>query len=159
MTVTAIAPGLQTGYTIGSDGKLYAWGLGFLGQLGNGTTTFQQTTPVAVSLPTGVTAAAIAGGWSTGYAIGSDGKLYAWGEGAFGELGNGTADGQTTPVAVSLPSGVTPTAIAAGVHTRLTPSARTTSSTPGAPAPMANWVTARRRWPRPPRSRSRCPAG
>ena len=37
------------------------------------------STPVPVSLPTGVTATAIAGGGGTGFAIGSDGHLYGWG--------------------------------------------------------------------------------
>lgn len=115
ITATAIAAGGQTAYAIGSDGNVYAWGYGGDGQLGNGTTTFQQTTPVVVSLPAGVTAIAIASGLETGYAIGSDGNLYAWGYGGDGELGNGTTTAiQPTPVAVSLPAGVTATAIAAG---------------------------------------------
>ncbi len=113
---TAIAGGGDTGYAIGSDGNHYAWGLGYYGELGNGTTTNAQTTPVTVSLP--VTPTAIAGGADTGYAIGSDGNLYAWGAGANGELGNGTTTAiQTTPVRVSLPNGVTATAVGAGVDT------------------------------------------
>jgi len=118
VTPTAIAAGGSTGYAIGSDGNLYAWGLGGYGDLGNGTTTLAQTTPVTVSLPAGVTPKAIAAGQFTGYAIGSDGNLYAWGYGPDGELGNGTETlPQTTPVTVSLPAGVTPKAIAAGQFT------------------------------------------
>ena len=117
VTPTAIAAGNRTNYAIGSDGNLYAWGYGSDGELGNGTETQAQTTPVTVSLPAGITPTAIAAGGSTGYAIGSDRKLYAWGHGGFGELGNGTTLAQTTPVSVSLPAGVTPTAIAAGQFT------------------------------------------
>ena len=118
VTPTAIAGGGDTGYAIGSDGNLYAWGLAYYGELGNGTTTNAQTTPVTVSLPAGVTPTAIAAGADTGYAIGTDGNLYAWGAGGNGELGNGTTTStQTTPVRVSLPAGVTPTAVAAGVDT------------------------------------------
>ena len=117
VTATAIAAGDGTGYAVGSDGNLYAWGGGSPGDLGNGTTG-GSSTPVTVSLPAGVTPKAIAAGGNTGYAIGSDGKLYAWGYGSDGELGNGTtAAAQTTPVAVSLPAGVTPEAIAAGYFT------------------------------------------
>jgi hypothetical protein len=115
VTPTAIAAGGSTGYAIGSDGNLYAWGLGGYGDLGNGTTTLAQTTPVTVSLPAGVTPKAIAAGQFTGYAIGSDGSLYAWGFGADGELGNGTETlAQTTPVTVSLPTGVVPTGLSSG---------------------------------------------
>jgi hypothetical protein len=115
VTARAIAAGVLTGYAIGSDGNLYAWGYGPDGELGNGTETLPQTTPVTVSLPAGVTPKAIAAGQFTGYAIGSDGSLYAWGFGADGELGNGTETlAQTTPVTVSLPTGVVPTGLSSG---------------------------------------------
>ena len=118
VTPTAIAAGSLTSYALGSNGTVYAWGYGPDGELGNGTTTPTQTTPVAVSLPAGVTATAIGATGYSGYAMGSNGTLYAWGNGADGELGNGTTtDPQTTPVAVSLPGGVTARAIAGGEHT------------------------------------------
>jgi alpha-tubulin suppressor-like RCC1 family protein len=110
---TAVAGGYQSAYALGSDGKVYAWGDNFYGELGNGTTT-NSTTPVAVSLPTGVTATAIAGGGGTGFAIGSDGKLYGWGYNANGGLGDNSISNSDTPVVVELPSGVTPEAITAG---------------------------------------------
>ena len=84
VTATAVAGGEQDGYAIGSDGNVYAWGTGTYGQLGNGTTTGTQTTPVTVSLPAGVTAKAIAAGNVVAYAIGSDGNVYAWGSGVNG---------------------------------------------------------------------------
>ena len=147
-TPKAIAAGAFTGYAIGSDGVLYAWGYGSDGELGNNTTDDPQTTPVAVSLPALVTPKAIAAGLSTGYTIGSDGVLYAWGYGSDGELGNNTTDApQTTPVAVSLPGGATPKTIAAGGFTG-TRSARTASSTPGAPVYTASLGTTQRTIPR-----------
>ena len=116
VTATAIAGGNSTAYAIGSDGKLYAWGDNNVGQLGNGTTTGSDT-PVQVSLPTGVTAKALASGGNTGYAIGSDGKLYSWGENTSGQLGDGTTTGSDTPVQVSLPTGVTAQALTGGGNT------------------------------------------
>jgi alpha-tubulin suppressor-like RCC1 family protein len=114
VTPTAISAAQGTGYAIGSDGKLYAWGDNLLGKLGNGSTASNSTSPVVVSLPSGVTPTAVAGGYESAYAIGSDGHLYAWGDNSIGELGDGTNTNSATPVVVSLPAGVTPTAIAGG---------------------------------------------
>jgi alpha-tubulin suppressor-like RCC1 family protein len=121
---TAVAAGQYSGYAIGSDHNLYAWGQDG-GQLGDGSTASSdpvQNTPEKITLAPGVTPTAIAAGWLDGYAIGSDGNLYAWGDDATGEIGNGTLDTtgitpQNTPTKVSLPVGVTPTAIAAGYLT------------------------------------------
>jgi alpha-tubulin suppressor-like RCC1 family protein len=123
VTATAIAGGGYSGYAIGSDGHLYAWGGGGLGALGNGMNTGDSNTPVQVSLPSGVSPVAIAASVSTAYAIGSDGHLYAWGANNAGQLGDGTNSpicgscGSAIPVVVSLPQGVAPTAIAAGGYT------------------------------------------
>ena len=114
VTATALTGGEQNGYALGSDGNVYAWGNGQYGQLGNGTSPSVQSTPVAVSLPAGVTAVSIAAGDFTGYAIGSDGNVYTWGFGADGELGNGAAMSEAIPVRVSLPAGVTASVVAAG---------------------------------------------
>ncbi len=93
--------------------ELYSWGDNVDGQLGNGSTT-NATTPVKVSLPSGVTATAAAAGADHSLAIGSDGKLYAWGDNSDGQLGNGTTNSSSTPVVVSMPAGVSATAVAAG---------------------------------------------
>jgi alpha-tubulin suppressor-like RCC1 family protein len=112
VTPVAISGGFESAYAIGSDGHLYAWGDNFYGELGDGNSPTDSSTPVLVSLPAGVTPTAVAGGAGTGYAVGSDGNLYAWGLNGSGQLGNGSTDNSSTPVVVSLPSGVTPTSIA-----------------------------------------------
>jgi hypothetical protein len=114
VTPIAVTASQGTGYAIGSDGHLYAWGENFYGTLGNGTSVAFSDTPVVVSLPAGVTPTAIAGGFESAYAIGSDGHLYAWGDNFYGELGDGGNSNSSTPGVVSLPSGVTPRAIAGG---------------------------------------------
>src|SRR5450759_699627 len=111
--VTAIAGGGQHSLALTSTGQVLAWGYNGLGQLGNGTTT-NSSTPVAVSLPSGTTVTAIDGGGDHSLALTSTGQVLAWGLNAYGQLGNGTTTNSSTPVAISLPSGTTVTAIAGG---------------------------------------------
>jgi alpha-tubulin suppressor-like RCC1 family protein len=117
--VTAISGGDSYSLALKSDGTVWAWGLNDDGQLGNGTATISGTTPGCCSdIPgqlsglTGVTA--IAAGFDHGMAVKSDGTVWAWGAGDFGELGNGTFQGSPMPVQVSGLSGAA--AIAGGTH-------------------------------------------
>ena len=87
------------GYAIDSTGKAWAWGNGGAGALGNGTTTSPQTTPVQVSNLSNIVA--IAGSQWNGYATDFSGKMWVWGGGSYGVLGNGTTNGSTTPVPVN----------------------------------------------------------
>ena len=114
-TPTAGAGGGDHSLVIGSNGVLYAWGLGTDGQLGNGTMA-SSTTPVQVSLPAGVVPVAVAAGDDHSLALGSNGTLYAWGYNGYGQLGNGTATNEDTPVTVTFPAGVSVTAISAGTN-------------------------------------------
>ena len=108
--ITAIADGGASGYALKSDGTVWAWGIGRDGELGNGTFTTDSSTPVQVSGLTGITA--IAGRDYGGYALKSDGTVWAWGYGGDGGLGNGTTTDSWTPVQVSGLTGIT--AIAGG---------------------------------------------
>jgi alpha-tubulin suppressor-like RCC1 family protein len=94
-------------------GKVYAWGDNTWGQLGN-ESTVKSTEPVEVKgLSEEVTA--IAAGERDGYALLASGKVMAWGDNTFGELGAGSAiEKSETPVMVSELSGIT--AIAAGAR-------------------------------------------
>ena len=99
----------KRGYSlaVGSDGNAYAWGYNKFGQLGNGTTT-QQNTPVPVPKPAGAPAdftyvQAYAGGHHS-LAIGSDGYVYAWGNNDHGQLGNNTKSNSSLPVRVHGPN-------------------------------------------------------
>ncbi len=114
VVATKAAAGGDHSLAIGSNGTLYAWGQNGYGQLGNGTLV-NSSTPVAVQLPSGVHATAIAAGADDSLALGSDGNVYAWGDDSLNELGNGGGSSySTTPVVVSLPAGTTVTAISAG---------------------------------------------
>jgi alpha-tubulin suppressor-like RCC1 family protein len=116
VTATAVSAGWYNNMALGSDGSVYAWGDNTFGELGDTVPAGSNPdTPVKVSLPAGVTVTAVSAGWYTDMALGSDGNVYAWGDNAEGQLGNGTtSSGSDVPVKVSLPAGVTATAVSIG---------------------------------------------
>lgn len=116
--VTTIAAGSDHTCAITTHGGVKCWGSNVNSQLGDGTTTAAQTTPVdAVGLNSGISAVA-AGGTHT-CALTSEGSVKCWGGTGQGQTGDGVSAGERamTPVdVVGLGSGVI--AIAAGsAHT------------------------------------------
>jgi len=92
-TMVAIAAGEDHSLVLCSDGTLAAWGDNSYGQLGNNSTT-SSNVPVAVAASDvwGETYVAIAAGSFHNLALGSDGKVVAWGDNYFGQLtGNSVA--------------------------------------------------------------------
>ena len=99
-----IAHGNNNGYALSGDGRVYAWGTNGNHELGNGGTTVSAV-PVPISagaIPVGATIKQIAAGWSSGYALASDGAVYAWGANYAGQLGDDLTDSPSVPVAVDL---------------------------------------------------------
>jgi alpha-tubulin suppressor-like RCC1 family protein/putative cell wall-binding protein len=88
----------KSGYVLDSTGHVWAWGDGANGELGNGTVTQNQSTPVGVSNISNIVA--IAGGKSNGYALDSTSHVWAWGLNNSGQLGNGTITDSNVPVQV-----------------------------------------------------------
>ena len=119
-TVTNITAGGRHTCAVLSDGTAACWGNNWYGQLGNGTTAIDPTTPVAVTSGalTNKTVTNITAGSSHTCAVTSDGTAACWGYNYSGQLGNGTTTNSTTPVAVT--SGAltnkTVTDITAGLH-------------------------------------------
>lgn len=101
-----------TRWSSSPDGTVWTWGSNSQGQLGDGTYGFTpRTTPAQVSGLTNVVA--VAAGTDFTLALRSDGSVWAWGNNASGQLGDGTtATRQTSPVAVTGLANVS--AIAAG---------------------------------------------
>jgi len=89
------------------------------GQLGDGTTT-AHAAPALIALagePAGGTLALSAGGAHTCAADGA-GRLWCWGRGDRGQLGNGATGDVATPAAVTLPGGLAAARVSAGeAHT------------------------------------------
>lgn len=76
-------------------GALWAWGANESGQVGNGDTSSWVTTPVQVLSPSGQTGpyiqniVAVAAGANHSLAMDNAGHVFAWGDNAYGQLGNG----------------------------------------------------------------------
>jgi alpha-tubulin suppressor-like RCC1 family protein len=82
---------------IKTDGTLWTWGHGVYGQLGNGATTGNISTPVT-TFSGGNNWKQVSAGYATA-AIKTDGTLWTWGRGNRGALGNGATTGDiSTPV-------------------------------------------------------------
>jgi alpha-tubulin suppressor-like RCC1 family protein len=113
VSASAVATGFGNSLILTTTGAVYASGDNTSGELGNGTTT-SSTTPVLVSLPSGVTVIAVGAGYDNGFALTSTGAVYAWGLNTYGELGIGTTTNALTPTLVDLPAGTVATAISAG---------------------------------------------
>jgi len=88
VVATDVSASRSFALALDSKGEIYGWGHNFAGQLGpNATLGVQYATPILIS---GFAARAIAtGDGAFALAIGSDNNVYAWGDNANGELGNG----------------------------------------------------------------------
>ncbi len=103
----AISSGCNFAAAIGPEGGLYTWGIDDGGLLGNGVEDVNagsENHPLEISLGSGITATAVSAGCVVSAAVGSNDKIYSWGQ------------YHATPSVVALPAGVTPVAIAAGVN-------------------------------------------
>jgi len=109
---TAVAAGGAHSLALRADGTVWAWGYNLSGQIGDGTSGpgMNRSNPVQVSALSSVTA--IAAGNEHSFALGADGRVWAWGYNIWGQLGDGTSNARSTPVLVSGLTGVK--AIAAG---------------------------------------------
>ena len=102
-TITQVSAGSNFVTALASDNTIHAWGQGTTGQLGNGAST-NSSVPVRVTATgvlAGKTITQISSGNSHSLALASDGTVYGWGQGNFGQLGNAAFANSNVPVAVS----------------------------------------------------------
>jgi alpha-tubulin suppressor-like RCC1 family protein len=103
-------------HTVGltEHGVVIAWGANYHGQLGARDLT-NRDTPVSVRIPDlkGRVVEVVAGGNST-MARSSEHQVFAWGQGRFGQIGDGKVVNQTRPHRVEIPHDGAVTAIHTG---------------------------------------------
>ncbi|MGV8876665.1 MAG: RCC1 domain-containing protein, partial [Rhodoglobus sp.] len=98
---------------LGSDGRISAWGSNQNGKLGINSTS-GSLVPVEGAEIVGLKYTHISAGDGFALAIGNDGKTYAWGLGAAGQLGTNSTNSSNVPIPVTTPAGVKFTKISAG---------------------------------------------
>jgi alpha-tubulin suppressor-like RCC1 family protein len=99
--VAQIGTSNSTEYALLTNGRLYAWGLGSEGELGNGGRLDSFTRPVLVRFPPGVTIASIPTDvmpFDTALAVDTTGHVWGWGLNGGGELCLGNRRAYLKPV-------------------------------------------------------------
>ena len=95
--IVAIGAGYEQAFAVASNGTVWAWGTDTDGQLGDGGACGKScTTPVQVE--TLSSPAQVTGGYAHSLAAASNGTVWAWGDNAYGQLGNGTTTNESTPI-------------------------------------------------------------
>jgi len=104
--VAAVAAGWHHTVAVDNNGKVWAWGNNYDGQLGDGTHGSENNryTPVQVVMELGgdplAGVAAVAAGGGHTIALKGDGTVWTWGDNGSGQLGDGTNVDRYTPVQV-----------------------------------------------------------
>ncbi|MFA7764579.1 RCC1 domain-containing protein [Streptomyces sp. NRRL S-448] len=106
-----ISAGCDFSLALLENGKVYAWGRGVHGQLGNGSRALSSVPRQVQGLEDVIE---IDAGCHHAVALTSDNTLKSWGYNLYGQLGNSSTTSSTVPVAVDWLEGVTE--IEAGAH-------------------------------------------
>jgi|SRR6266850_3814448 len=109
----SVSAGQGHSLAIATDGRLFAWGANYAGQLGVGTIdppeVYQGPAPSStVTTPTLVVTPPSAGGWRAvaggnlhSLALGNDCRIYAWGNNGQGQLGFSNGGSSAVPILVN----------------------------------------------------------
>jgi alpha-tubulin suppressor-like RCC1 family protein len=131
--VVAVSAGQEFSLALLSDGEVMGWGDNGFNELGqsNSMPSGIASSNVPVRIPGLAHVTAISAGALFGLALLAGRTVDAWGDGAFGQLGNGTTSTLTTPTAVSGLTGAR--AISAGGASS---AALVAAATPAPPTPV-----------------------
>jgi alpha-tubulin suppressor-like RCC1 family protein len=122
LQVTSLVASWSNTGAVVSGGEYFDWGYDDAGQLGDGTTgaSGASDAPVRVTLPGPVAQAAEGGSLASNgqtLVLLSDGSVYAWGNDAFYQLGDGKTASEDRPERILPPRGVTYKTLATGGNT------------------------------------------
>jgi alpha-tubulin suppressor-like RCC1 family protein len=85
--------------SIKTDGTLWTWGINISGQLGNGNNLIQRIVTPVTTFSGGTNWKQISVGFDHMISVKTDGTLWTWGSGSYGQLGNGITTGsRSTPI-------------------------------------------------------------
>ncbi len=116
VTFTSVSAGDYHSLALGSDGNVYAWGLDMFGGLGDDVALVDQSAPVLIAAPPGVSFVSVSARAFHSLALANDGTAYAWGRDDGGQLGDDAAlANQPTPRPVAMPPGVSVISLSAGL--------------------------------------------
>lgn len=110
------APGFTVNCARSDAGAGYCWGSGALGAIGDGQLV-DRLTATLVTLPSGGSFATVTAGGSHTCGGTTSGTAYCWGNGARGNLGDGTTINRPLPTLVTPPVGITFSTLTAGLST------------------------------------------
>lgn len=98
--ISSVALGRYHTLAVDTEGDVYSWGYNTDGQLGNGTSGAATTTVVPAMVQNGVVISKLSTGYYHTIALMSDGKMFAWGYGSSGQMGNGSTANRTFPIEI-----------------------------------------------------------
>ncbi len=108
VTIKDIDVGASYVCAVGTDDRIYCWGINTGGQLGDGSQT-ARTTPVQTllgAMPSGGQVIGLSAGSNNTCAIVSGQRAYCWGVGSTGRNGDGTTTLRTSPVQIYQTNGM-----------------------------------------------------
>lgn len=118
VSATGVVTGGYHSCALDAAGAAWCWGQDLHGQLGDGDGNTDGRTPRRIAVPDGLSFVSLSAGFDHTCGIAADGAAWCWGEGTSGQLGDGSDQDATTPVAVEMPADVRFIALDAGnAHT------------------------------------------
>ena len=103
-TIQTVVAGLLHSLAVTTTGRVYAWGNGSSGQIGDGSNT-NRSSPTLITfsgLLSGETIQQVSGGAYHSISVTTSGRVYAWGNGSQGRLGDGSNTNRSSPTLISL---------------------------------------------------------